>query len=180
MTTFAALLRGINVGGHRKIRMSDLKQVHQSLGHENPVTVLQSGNVVFDCAESDGRALARNLENAYEQAFGFPVGVIVRGTASLRDIAANNPFPLTADREAKFLHVFLLSDAPEDKVLENFRAVDRIEDVEAVGDTVYIYYPQGAGRSKLTLGSLEKALNVTATARNWNTITKLVELASQR
>ncbi len=180
MSTFIALLRGINVGGHRKILMSALKQVHEALGHDNPVTYLQSGNVVFDCDDHDHQALRQTLMSAYDRAFGFPVDVILRTADDLVHIADGNPFPHSGGREARFLHVFMLSGTPGGNAIETFSALDRPEEVQAAGDILYVYYPQGAGRSKLTLNVVEKALGVTATARNWNTVTKLLELVTQR
>ncbi len=177
MDTFIAFLRGINVGGHRKVKMADLKQVHEAMGHGNIITYLQSGNVIFECAGKDSREMLRKIEREYESKLGFHTDVILRNAAELAKISEECPFPLTADREARFLHIGLLASAPESDGIEKLAAYDGPEEWRVAGDRIYIYYPQGAGRSKFTLAFIEKSLGVRGTARNWNTITKLLELA---
>ncbi|MFD3533609.1 DUF1697 domain-containing protein [Streptomyces sp. NPDC058664] len=180
--TYALLLRGINVSGHRKVPMPELRSVLEGLGHRNARTYLQSGNAVFTTDSTDGEdALTRRIEDAIESRFGFRVDCLVRDGAYLAAVAAACPFP-AAELEGKQLHAFYFS-GPADP--ERFAAVDREayrpEDF-ALGDRVlYLYVPEGLGRSRLadvlTRPSVVKGLVVTA--RNWNTVVRLVEMTRE-
>ena len=177
-TTYAALLRGINVGGSRKVPMADLRTLMEGLGHDGVRTYLQSGQAAFTADHGDEESLAAELAAAIEKRFGFTVDVIVRDHAYLKAIADNCPFP-AAELEAKQLHVTYFSapvDAdrfaeidPEAYLPEEFRLGDR---------ALYLYAPDGLGRSKLAVGLSRPRLNkgLIATTRNWNTVVKLVEL----
>ena len=178
MGVLIAFLRGINVGGHRKIRMADLKQVHAGMGHTKVVTYLQSGNVIFECDESARPVLIREIEDAYESNLGVRPTVILRSPAELRVTAAACPFSLTPHREAKFLHAVLLSGRPAPEAVESLLAHDGPEEKQVVNNALYIYYTQGSGNTKLTLPLIERRLGVNGTARNWNTVTKLLELTN--
>lgn len=177
-TTYAALLRGINVGGSRKVPMADLRTLLADLGHDDVRTYLQSGQAVFSSGHGNEESLAGEITQAIEKRFGFGVDVIVRDHAYLRAVADACPFP-AADLEPKQLHVTYLS-APvtpdrfavirQDTFLpEEFRLGDR---------ALYLYAPNGLGRSKLAeqLSKPRITKGVTATTRNWNTVVKLVEM----
>ncbi len=178
MGTYVAFLRGINVAGHRKIRMSDLKQVHESMGHWNVATLLQSGNIVFQCSKTDRQRLIQDIAKEYEKRLGLHTDVIVRGGAELGEIVRGCPFPLSPDREPRFLHVVLLSGLPSSDAARNLLMYDGPEEKHISEDVIYVYYTQGSGRSKFNVPFIEKTLEVRATARNWNTVTKIVELAA--
>lgn len=180
MKTFIALLRGINVGGHRKIKMADVKRLHETMGHKNIVTYLQTGNVIFDCTSNDSQTLARNLEQAYDKEFRFFPDVIIRSTKDFADAADKCPFPLTAGRQAKFLHLISLSAVPDSAAIGKLSAHDGPEEKQVIEDNLYVYYTDGSGTSKLNLGFIERTLKVKGTARNWNTVSKLLELTEQR
>jgi uncharacterized protein (DUF1697 family) len=177
-TTYAALLRGINVGGSRKVPMADLRALMEGLGHEGVRTHLQSGQAVFTSAHGDEESLAAGLAAAIERHFGFAVDVIVRDHAYLRAIADACPFP-AAELEAKQLHVtyFSVPVGPE-----RFAGIDRESfrpEEFRLGDRVlYLYAPDGLGRSKLAeqLAGPRVTKGLIATTRNWNTVVKLVEL----
>ncbi|WP_055700082.1 MULTISPECIES: DUF1697 domain-containing protein [Streptomyces] len=182
--TYAALLRGINVGGHKKVPMAGLRALLAELGLGGVRTYLQSGNAVFtaDRGGADARAaeesLAAEVGTAIEERFGFAVDVLVRDGAYLAAVAEACPFP-AADLEAKQLHVTYFS-APVDA--ERFASVDQaafLPEEFRLGDRVlYLYAPDGLGRSKLGEQLSRPALNkgVIATSRNWNTVTRLVEM----
>ncbi|MET9696596.1 DUF1697 domain-containing protein [Streptomyces sp. NPDC006529] len=181
--TYAALLRGINVGGHKKVPMAELRQVLAGLGHTGVRTHLQSGNAVFTTARADAdpAALARVLEAAIEEHFGFRVPCLVVDGAHLRAVVAACPFP--ADTlEGRQLHVTFLSGQPDE---ERFAALDAqafLPEEFRLGDrVVYLYAPEGLGRSKLGEVLARPALlkGLDATSRNWNTVTKLVELTQE-
>ncbi|WP_330235141.1 DUF1697 domain-containing protein [Streptomyces sp. NBC_00566] len=177
-TTYAALLRGINVGGSKKLPMADLRTLLTSLGHDDVRTHLQSGQAVFTASQGDEGVLAGELSAAIEKRFGFPVGVIVRDHAYLTAVADACPFP-AADLEAKQLHVTYFS-APVDA--ERFAGIDtaaRLPEEFRLGDRcLYLYAPDGLGRSKLgeELARPRLTKGLIATTRNWNTVRKLVEL----
>ncbi|MFJ7077337.1 DUF1697 domain-containing protein [Streptomyces sp. NPDC098781] len=178
MTTYAALLRGINVGGSRKLPMADLRTLLTGLGHDGVRTYLQSGQAVFASDHGDEESLAAELATAIEKRFGFTVDVIVRDHAYLRSIADNCPFP-AAELEPKQLHVTYFS-APVDA--DRFAEIDRtafLPEEFRLGDrALYLYAPNGLGRSKLAEILSRPRLNkgLIATSRNWNTVVKLVEM----
>ncbi|MFI9612276.1 DUF1697 domain-containing protein [Streptomyces sp. NPDC052023] len=178
MTTYAALLRGINVGGSKKVPMADLRALLESLGHEGVRTYLQSGQAVFTAVHGDEESLAAELTRAIEDRFGFGVDVIVRDHAYLEAVAAHCPFP-AAELEARQLHATYFSE-PVDA--ERFAEIDQVAFLPEefrLGDRVlYLYAPNGLGRSKLAeyLARPRLTKGVIATSRNWNTVTKLVEL----
>ncbi|AOW89696.1 DUF1697 domain-containing protein [Streptomyces olivaceus] len=177
-TRYAALLRGINVGGARKLPMADLRALLEELGHGGVRTHLQSGQAVFTSEHGDEESLAAELARAIEKRFGFPVDVLVRDHAYLRAVAEACPFP-AADLEPKQLHVTYFS-APVDE--ERFAPVDRSafrpEEFRLGDRALYLYAPDGLGRSRLAEALARPRVNkgLTATTRNWNTVTRLVEL----
>ncbi len=178
MGAYVAFLRGINVGGHRKIKMANLKQVHESMGHCNVATLLQSGNIVFESSETDRQKLIQDIVKEYENGLGIHTDVIVRSGAELGEIVRECPFPLSPNREPRFLHVVLLSGLPRSDAVRNLLMYDGPEEKHISEDAMYVYYTEGSGRSKFTVPFIEKTLAVRATSRNWNTVTKIVELAA--
>ncbi|MEU3981042.1 DUF1697 domain-containing protein [Streptomyces sp. NPDC026672] len=179
-TTYAALLRGINVGGRARVPMADLRALMDGLGYDGVRTHLQSGQAVFTTARGDEDSLAAELAGAIEERFGFPVDVLVRDHAYLRAIVDDCPFP-AAELEPKQLHVTYFS-APVDE--ERFATVDRaahLPEEFRLGDrALYLYAPDGLGRSKLAerLSGARVTKGLVATSRNWNTVLKLAELTA--
>ncbi|MFH9980552.1 DUF1697 domain-containing protein [Streptomyces sp. NPDC017179] len=179
MTTYAALLRGINVGG-KKVPMAELRTLVAELGHTRVRTHLQSGQAVFAAGHGDEESLAAEFTAALEKRFGFPVDVIVRDHAYLRAVAESCPFP-AAELEGRQLHVTYFS-APVAE--ERYAEIDQeayLPEEFRLGDRVlYLYAPDGLGRSKLAEHLSRKRLNkdLIATSRNWNTVLKLVELTA--
>ncbi|MER5537221.1 DUF1697 domain-containing protein [Streptomyces mirabilis] len=177
-TTYAALLRGINVGGNKKVPMAELRTLIEELGHGDVQTYLQSGNAVFSTDRGDEDSLAAELAEVMEKHFGFGVGVLVRDHAYLRAVREACPFP-AAELEAKQLHVTYFS-GPVDP--ERFASVDPavfLPEEFRLGDrALYLYAPDGLGRSKLAEALSKPRLlkGITATTRNWNTVVKLEEL----
>ena len=177
-TTYAALLRGINVGGSRKVPMADLRTLMEDLGHAGVRSYLQSGQAVFTADHGDEETLAAELAGAIEKRFGFAVDVIVRDHAYLKAIADNCPFP-AAELEPKQLHVTYFSAPVE---AERFAEIDRdahLPEEFRLGDrALYLFAPNGLGRSKLAEILSRPRINkgLIATSRNWNTVVKLVEM----
>ena len=176
MPTYVAFLRGINVGGARKLSMPQLKGVLADFGLEDVVTYIQSGNVVFRTTSRDAAALERRLERAIENAFGLDVTVLLRTQAQLAKVVERNPF--LAEGDVAKLHVAFLSAKPAKGAaarLDPQRSPP--DELALVGSELYLRFPNGSGRTKLTLDYVERTLGVRATQRNWRTVTKLLELA---
>lgn len=180
MTTYAALLRGINVGGARKVPMAELRTLMEGLGHTGVRSHLQSGQAVFTAGHGDEESLAAELTAAIEKHFGFSVDVIVRDHAYLAAVADACPFP-AAELEGKQLHVTYFSQ-PVDA--DRFAAIDQpafLPEEFKLGDrALYLYAPNGLGRSKLAEQLARPRVNkgLIATTRNWNTVVKLVEMTA--
>lgn len=181
-TRYAALLRGVNVGGPRKVPMAELRAVLTGLGHTAVRTHLQSGNAFFTTAsDADEGALAAAIERALEERFGFRVDCLVRGGPYLRAVVDACPFP-AAELEPRQLHVTYFS-APV--TVDRFAAVDRaarLPEEFRLGDrALYLYVPDGLGRSKLAeaLAPPTALRGLVATTRNWNTVLKLAEMAQE-
>ena len=177
MTAFVSLFRGINVGGHHKLRMDELKDVHESLGFKDVLLYIQTGNVVFTSDDADVARLRRHIEDGFEKKFGFHVEVFVRTSAELREIIEKNPFQSQQSKESKWVVVLFLAARPEDTAQEDLlKTYVGPEELFIIGKEVYIYYPNGIGRSKLSHSFIEKKLKTVGTARNWNTILQLQQL----
>lgn len=180
MTMYAALLRGINVGGHKKVPMAELRALLGELGHGDVRTHLQSGNAVFSSASGDEDTLAAELETAIADRFGFSASCLVRDGAYLAEVVRACPFP-AAELEGRQLHV-TYTDLPLDAA--RFAALDAasfLPEEFRLGDrALYLYAPDGLGRSDLAAALARPALTkgLVATSRNWNTVVKLAELTS--
>ncbi|MET8683002.1 DUF1697 domain-containing protein [Streptomyces sp. NPDC004732] len=176
--TYAVLLRGINVGGHKKVPMAELRTLLEGLGHGGVRTYLQSGNAVLAADHGDEESLAAEVRAAIEEHFGFAVDVLVRDHAYLKAVADACPFP-AADLEAKQLHVTYFS-GPVDPA--RFASVDQqafLPEEFRLGDrALYLYAPDGLGRSKLAeqLAKPRLTKGLIATTRNWNTVARLEEM----
>ncbi|WP_406302439.1 DUF1697 domain-containing protein [Streptomyces sp. NBC_00885] len=180
-TRYAALLRGINVGGHKKVPMAELRELLTELGHGDVATYLQSGNAVFSSASDDEQALATALERAIQQRFGFGVDCLVRGGPYLRAVVDDCPFP-AAELEGKQLHVTYFSQPVGPERLASIDAAAFLPEECRLGDrALYLYAPNGLGRSKLAeaLGRPSLFKGIVATSRNWNTVVKLAELTRE-
>ena len=178
MKTYVCLLRGINVSGHNKIKMEELHKMYESLGFSNVETYIQSGNVIFACAEENVQALTKKIEKRIQQLFGLKVLVFMRTKEQFRHIATNNPF-LHQQRDK--IHVMFLSETPQDVLFAEIEKVkDRGEEFFILGTEVYLYCPNGYGRTKLSNNFFERKLKVPATTRNWKTITTLWTMISSR
>ncbi|MEV5434039.1 DUF1697 domain-containing protein [Streptomyces sp. NPDC052701] len=177
-TTYAALLRGINVGGSRKVPMAELRTLLEGLGHGGVRTYLQSGQAVFTTGRGDEASLAAGISGAIERHFGFRADVIVRDHAYLKAVADACPFP-AAGLQPRQLHVTYFS-GPVDA--GRFAEIDRaacLPEEFRLGDrALYLYAPDGLGRSRLAqlLARPRTTKGLIATTRNWNTVVKLVEM----
>lgn len=183
MPVFVSLLRAVNVGGNRKLPMADLRALYLSLGLEDPRTYIQSGNVVFRTSKRDPDALAVRIETAIERAFGFRSEVMLRSAAELRTVTASNPFLRLSEFDPSRVLITFLAAEPgieaRAKVLAltlPFEERDG-EKVRIVGREIYMYCPNGMGKSTLPFALIAKTLKAPGTSRNWNTVMKLLEIA---
>ena len=171
------LLRGINVGGHNKVPMVDLRAALTDHGFSAVTTYIASGNVLLDAEDRAEHEVADEVAAVVADRFGLSIPVVARSVADWPGIVAANPFP-HAVSEPKLLHVSLCDRAPDPEAAAAFDrdafAPDRLE---IVGRELYLWYPNGSGRSKLTGAVLERRLGVITTARNWSTMVKLAELS---
>jgi uncharacterized protein (DUF1697 family) len=171
-----ALLRGINLGGNRTLPMAELRALLERLGLDEPRTVLQSGNVVFR-ARAEPAALERRLREETRAALGVDTEYFVRSAEEWRGIVGANPFPGEAARDPARLHVMLCEPAVRAAdVAALDAAITGRESVRGAGRHLYAYYPDGMGRSRLTTAVIDRSLRTRTTARNWNTVLRLLAL----
>ena len=177
MTIYIGLLRAINLGAHNKIAMADLRQLLVDLKFDEPRTLLLSGNIVFGSAQS-AAMLERVLQDATAKQLGVTTEYFVRTAKEWKALMAANPFPDDARRDPSHLLMMCLKDAPPPAAVKALQAAIRgREVVKTKGRQAYFLYPDGIGRSKLTIAVIERLLGTRGTARNWNTVTKLGALA---
>ena len=178
MTAYVALLRGVNLGARNKVSMADLRTLIESLGAEDVQTYVQSGNVVFKSRVRSAANLAGDIEQRLDRELGLEIRVVLRTDKQLAKIVADNPFA-ASQQEGTKLHVTFLAEAPKASLT---RALEpkafEPDEFQVKGREVYLHTPKGYGRSKLSNAYFEKQLGVAGTTRNWNTVTKLAELAS--
>jgi uncharacterized protein (DUF1697 family) len=176
MTTYISMLRAINVGGQKKITMDALRGVYSGLGFDRVQTYVQSGNVVFDSREPEAALLTGQIEAQIEQAFGFGVLVFVRGASYFQRIIADNPFLKTGADPGK-LHVIFFYN-PADLTSLSLPAAG--DDQFAPGEqAVYLFCPNGYGKTRLSNDFFERKLKVPATTRNWNTVNALYQISAR-
>ena len=188
MPSHVALLRGINLAGHKKVAMADLRAVVAGLGHADVATYIQSGNVLFSTAEQDSAALARALEEAIATQLGVRSRVLVLSRAELAEVAAANPYQ--AEPDPRRVHVvFLPADPPPEMTARLAGLLDAVaakgsrDTARYLGRALYLHTPDGFGRSELAALLARSGGPMSArdagTARNWATVTKLLELCDR-
>jgi uncharacterized protein (DUF1697 family) len=176
MKTYIALFRGINVGGNNVLPMQELKALLENLDLQSVATYIQSGNVVFQSEEENAAWLSSKISAEIKKSHGFEPQVLLLRIEEMERAIEANPFP-EAESEPKTLHVNFLAAVPEDpdlKALESLRKEN--ERFELKGNVFYLHAPDGIGRSKLAANA-EKLLGVPMTARNWRTVSKIMEMA---
>jgi len=180
MKKFISILRGINVSGQKKILMKDLKELFEKLHLKQVQTYIQSGNVVFESdTEFTNSKLAIIIETAIEKEFHFHVPIIIRSKEELKKIISLNPFIKDESIDLKKLHVTFLSEIPTKENAESIVNNDFSPDQFAInGKNIFLHIPKSYGETKLSNSFFEKKLKVAATTRNWNTVNKLLEMAS--
>ena len=185
MPTHVALLRGINLGGHKKVPMAKLREVVASLGHADVATYIQSGNVVFSTGQSDTAALAAALEEAIAQTIGVQARVVVLSREDLTQVVRDNPY--ADEPNPRAVHAIFLSGQPGPELADQVAAVqDKVaqkgsrDTAQVIGRTIFLHTPDGYGRSDLAAALVKigqrKTDQVAGTARNWATVTKLAAM----
>jgi uncharacterized protein (DUF1697 family) len=183
---YAALLRGVNVGGGKKLAMADLRRLLTGFGHDDVATLLQSGNAVFTAPASDPVALALQIETGLASELGLASKVLLRTHSELAAVVEANPFPTAEEEPAKHLVQFLFEplDARARRTIEEFDATAFAPEDFRVGDgVIYFRFPNGIGRNvmdapftKHLTANFAKAVRPVMTGRNWNTVRKLRDL----
>ncbi len=177
MSVVICLLRGVNVGGHNKCPMQELRALCESLKLDNPQTYVQSGNVVFRTNETNLTRLSERFRNAFEKKFGFRTEVVLRTAAEMKAVVARNPLVKRAAEEPAKVAVMFLAEKPGKGAEAILGKLPRgREELRLDGRELYIYFPEGMGRSKLPWSTLGDKLGTSVTARNWNTVMKLLEM----
>jgi uncharacterized protein (DUF1697 family) len=181
MPRYLALLRGINVGGHNKVAMSDLRDLAAGLGHADVATYIQSGNLLFTTAETDPAKLADALELEIAARLAMRPAVVVISAAELAQVIADNPFP--AEANPRCLHAVFRRDAVDAALaaavadaVRQARRAGQDDDAAIVGRTLYLRTPNGLGRSDLAARLLNSRQQAAGTARNWATVTRLMAM----
>ena len=180
METYIALLRGINVSGQKKIKMAELRSHLAELNYKELKTYIQSGNVVFQTDILPAPELEQQIGNKIKEKYDFEVPVLVKSASEMQDIFNRNPFLPAKIDELNYLLVTMLSDQPEKSDVEQLISyADFGEELRYEGKELYLYFPNGYGRSKLSNNFVERKLKVKATTRNWKTIRKLTEMCAE-
>lgn len=177
---FISMLRGINVSGQKKILMSDLKALYEKLGFIHVTTYIQSGNVIFKSNEKlPDTGFAKKIEKAIYEKYDFEVAVIIRSEEEMKKVVSLNPFLKEKNSDPKRLYVTFLSEIPAKENVGNIENIDFSPDKFIITEKeIYLYVPNGYGETKISNNFFEQKLKVKATTRNWNTVNKLSDLAS--
>jgi uncharacterized protein (DUF1697 family) len=178
MAVVVAMLRGVNVGGHNKIKMDALREICGSMKFSDAQTYVQSGNVVFRTEERDLGRVGKLLQDGIEKKFGFRPGVILRNAAELRSVIARNPFAERRVIEPNRLLVWFLATDPGAEVRKAIKQIKtETEELRPDGRELYIYFSSGMARPGFSWAVLERTLKTAGTGRNWNSVNKLLEMA---
>lgn len=173
-----SMLRGINLGSHRRIKMDALRALYESLDLREPQTYVQSGNVVFKTRDDDYVRLAKRIENGIRNTFGFHADVILRTASDLRDVIARDPFRKRQDIDPSKLLVAFLGTDPGPQAREKILKMNIDPDELWIdGREIYIYFANGMARPKLSWTAMEKIVETSWTGRNANSVAKLLEIA---
>jgi uncharacterized protein (DUF1697 family) len=177
MPIYVALLRGINLGGHKKIKMDRLRTLFEGLGFTQVQTYIQSGNVVFRAGKFSPAGLSSKIEERILKDFGFSVLVLLRTGDEIGMTIKNNPFLKNRGIDQEKLHVTFLPGPPETSVLKELEGLTTAPDQSCcIGKEVYLYLPNGMGQSSLANNPLERRLLKRATTRNWRTVNQIYQM----
>jgi uncharacterized protein (DUF1697 family) len=177
MAVYVAMLRGINVGGRKPIKMEQLRKSFEALGFEQVKTYIQSGNVVFNTAKLSPAGLSKRIEESILRDFGHSVSVISRTLDEMGKTIASNPFLKKRGIDQAKLHVMFLPEAPVPSDLKQFEGLTTAPDQSrCLGKEIYLYLPNGVAESSLANNPLERRVLKRATMRNWRTVSNLYQM----
>jgi uncharacterized protein (DUF1697 family) len=176
MTSYIALLKGINVGGKNKIKMADLKRLFEKIGCHSVQTYINSGNVLFK-SEEEEKALVKRVEDEIKRELGLAIKVVLRTVQELEQIIAASPYREAVDPKGKNVNVGFMDKLALPENIDRVKPYKEQDDFEIIGREVHLLFRQSVADSKLAK-NLQK-LNETVTIRNWNTVTKLAALAKE-
>jgi uncharacterized protein (DUF1697 family) len=180
MPTYVALLRGINIGPHKRMKMDKLRASCEGLGFTGVKTYIQSGNVIFKAPKLSPAALSKRLRECIVKDFGFSAEVISRSREDMKNIIDDNPFTKERGMDTSKLHVVFLSQAPTKEALAKLQALTLAPDRTcSSGTEIYFYFPNGVSGSSLWKHPLDRITGVPGTMRNWNTVNKLYQMAME-
>lgn len=181
MPYFISLLRGINVSGQKLIKMDILRKIYEYLGFTDVSTYLQSGNVVFHSALTDTRLISEMISSEINRSMGFEVQVFILSSEAWRQVAEANPFAKDIEKDIAALYVTFLSDDAQKNALDKlYKWMTNGEEAFIHQKTVYLYYPNGYGKTKLSNNEIERALKCSATTRNWKTTLSLLSMIQDK
>ena len=180
MAIYVSMLRGINVGGNKRIKMDALRRSFDALGFQQVKTFIQSGNVVYKSAKASTTALSNKIEKRLLEDFGFAVLVVTRTAEEMAGAIKNNSFAAAKGIDQEKLHVMFLSAPPAPDALSKLNAwIAEPEQCRCLGRELYLYLPNGAGESKLLKAPLDRILSVGSTTRNWRTVNSLHQMCQE-
>lgn len=179
MLVIVSMLRGVNLGPHHRIKMDALRALYESLGFSDVQSFIQSGNVIFKTGTRDLARLASEIGNAIEREFGFRADVMLRTTAQLRKVIEKNPFAGRNLDLSKFLVTFLAAEPEADARKKVLQIKIDPEELQIEGREIYMYFPNGVARPKLTWSQVATKLKTSGTARNWTTVQALLAMAEK-
>jgi uncharacterized protein (DUF1697 family) len=179
MPVYVALLRGINLGGHKKIKMAELRASLAAMGFDQVTTYIQSGNVVFKAAKISDKALSKKIEATILSKFGHSVSVIIRSAEEIAQVVANNPFLKEADIDQTTLHVMFLQEPPAQSALMQLETlVLKPDQFRSLGKELYFYLPNGVAESAVMKKPIDRVLMIPTTMRNWRTVNTVQQMCT--
>ena len=177
---YIILLRGINVSGKNKLKMADLRAMLAGMNFANIQTYIQSGNIILEAKEIPNSKLAERIKNQIKTTFDYDVPTLALRVGEWREIFEHNPFLQKRNEEITKLHLTILAELPENELVDTIKDFQhKADEFQISGKNIYLFCPDGYGRTKLTNNFFERKLKVSATTRNWKTVTKLMELAGE-
>jgi uncharacterized protein (DUF1697 family) len=179
MTIYIAMLRGINVSGKNKIKMDDLRALMRGLGYGRVSTYIQSGNLVFEAPKGKARSHEGQIERAIADQYGYRVACLIRTATEMTEIASANPFRQEIGHDPAKFHVTFLAGLPKPDLAQELAEVASGKDkIRVRSGEVYLYCPNGYGKTRYSNTFIERKLGLSATTRNWRTVRQLLEMAS--
>ena len=180
MTAYVALLRGINIGPHKRMKMERLRATCEALGFKNVRTYIQSGNIVCQAGKLSSDAVARKIEAQVMKDFGFSADVIARTGDEMKQIVMGNPLLKEPGVDTSKLHVVFFSEVPLAAAIKKLEAIVQAPDkVRHRGKEIYFYFPNGVSGSSIWKHNLDRVLGISGTMRNWRTVNTLYEMAAE-